>query len=64
MRWEQIERKWVLMTHRIRADFGPGETEAAGRDIDLIGPGLSVTTRVSDGGADRVGRNEAEASSK
>lgn len=61
MKWEQIESKWALMTHRIRADFRAGERPSTAGDVDLQGASETVTAGVADLGADRGGSNEIEA---
>ena len=36
MNWDQIESKWVLMTRRIRADFGDTQDDATGVSVRTV----------------------------
>jgi hypothetical protein len=49
MNWDQIESRWALMTHRIRADFCDERTDVAKGLVHTLTRRDSVSPTVADG---------------
>lgn len=48
MKWDQIESKWVLMTRRIRADFGDERSGAIKPSASTLQRHDAQTAKIAD----------------
>jgi hypothetical protein len=64
MKWDQIERKWALMTRRIRADFSDERIEATEMSFRNLKHRDPLTPKIADSQAFVVMESEFKTSAK